>query len=69
MLSLIDWKTAERDHYWQLETDMVKIGNGVWKIDETGELAHVLEEFVAERIPTNVRSDEATRIPGVIFAD
>jgi hypothetical protein len=47
---------------------MVKIGNGVWKLDGTSELAHVLEEFVAERIPTNVKRDAVTRIPDVIFA-
>lgn len=47
---------------------MVKIGNGVWKLDGTCELAHVLEEFVAERTLINVKSDEVARIPSVIFA-
>ncbi len=47
---------------------MVKIGNGVWKLDGTSELAHVLEEFLAERMPINVKLDETMRLPGVIFA-
>ncbi len=46
---------------------MVKIGNGVWKLDGTSELAHVLEEFLAERMPINVKLDEAIRIPCMIF--
>jgi hypothetical protein len=61
-------ETAEREHYRHWETDMVKIGNGVWKLDGTSELAHVLEEFLAERMPINVKLDEAMRLPGVIFA-
>ena len=47
---------------------MVKIGNGVWKLDGKSELAHVLEEFLADRIPINVKRDDVTGIPGVIFA-
>ena len=47
---------------------MVKIGNGVWKLDTTSKLAHELEETLAERMPVEVKLDEATRIPGVIFA-
>ncbi len=54
-------------HYRHWETDMVKIGNGVWKLDGKSELAHVLEEFLAERIPINVKRNEVTGIPGMIF--
>lgn len=34
----------------------MKIGNGVWKLDGTSQLAHVLEQLVAERIRINVKS-------------
>ncbi|HIF93802.1 MAG: hypothetical protein ABGX04_09405 [Myxococcales bacterium] len=34
----------------------MKIGNGVWKLDGTSQLAHVLEQLVAERILINVKS-------------
>ncbi len=68
VLSSSDLETAEREHYRHSETDMVKIGNGVWKLDRSSVLAHVLEEFLAERMPINVKLHETMRLPGVIFA-
>ncbi len=47
---------------------MVKTGNGVWELDTKSELAHVLEEFLAQRTPINVKLDGETQIRGVIFA-
>ncbi len=47
---------------------MVKIGNGVWKLDETSELAQVLRGVPGGADTNHAKNDEVTRIPGVIFA-
>jgi hypothetical protein len=42
---------------------MVKIGSGVWQLDGVCELAHVHEEFVAERTRINIKERRSRQNP------